>query len=206
MNLTLTGADEKTDISELSELSLKSEIAILYSATNKDNRYPRREWIKEALPELTRCAIHICEKSAREQLIKKELDDILFYVQRIQVNGTVSFEELVSICLLYSSYEIITQYNPENEILNYTKFDNHSILIDGSGGRGISPETWSAPDVDKPIGFAGGLGPDNLKEEMVKIKQVSKWGAWVDMESKLRVDDWFSVDKAWEVCRIFNKL
>ena len=38
------------------------------------------------------------------------------------------------------------------------KAKNHSILVDGSGGRGISPDSWPLIETDKPVGFAGGLG------------------------------------------------
>jgi phosphoribosylanthranilate isomerase len=79
------------------------------------------------------------------------------------------------------------------------KATNHCILIDDSGGRGISPSIWSAPHTSKQIGFAGGLGLDNLAGELEKIHAVAGTGSWVDMEGKLRTHDLFDLDKA-EAC------
>jgi hypothetical protein len=46
------------------------------------------------------------------------------------------------------------------------------------------------------VGYAGGLGPDNIATELVKIRPSASSIWWLDMEGKLRIDDWFSVDLA----------
>lgn len=77
-------------------------------------------------------------------------------------------------------------------------------LIDGSGGRGLLPEHWPSTCGDMRVGYAGGLGSDNLLVELPKILQVASPGWWIDMESSLRVhsgqfdiepSDTFSLEK-----------
>ena len=64
-------------------------------------------------------------------------------------------------------------------------------LFDSSGGRGVVEKSW--PKIPHheygPIwcGYAGGLGPDNIKEELQKIEEaVGEAEIWIDMETKLR--------------------
>lgn len=49
---------------------------------------------------------------------------------------------------------------------------------------------------NKTVGFAGGLGPSGLGAEISKIRMINPNFGWVDMESKLRSDDWFNVEYA----------
>jgi hypothetical protein len=60
-------------------------------------------------------------------------------------------------------------------------------LYDGSGGRGVSPDKWFPPLPGKRCGYAGGLGLDNIKDELIDIKRVADNApVWIDMESSLR--------------------
>jgi len=56
-------------------------------------------------------------------------------------------------------------------------------------------------------GYAGGLGPDNLKKELAKIHRLAGSRAyWVDMETKLRTDDdAFDLAAARRCLEISNK-
>jgi phosphoribosylanthranilate isomerase len=84
---------------------------------------------------------------------------------------------------------------------------NHSLLVDGSGGRGLSPERWVKPTTSKRVGFAGGLGPDNISAEYARIKEVAEGDFWIDMEGKLRDEnDWFDTEKAYRMLRNLNEL
>jgi hypothetical protein len=64
----------------------------------------------------------------------------------------------------------------------------------------MSPEQWDRPDTCKPVGFAGGLGPNNILVEIQRISSVATGNWWVDMEGKLRdKNDWFDLTKAMAV-------
>ena len=201
-SITFTGLDEYTIISDAADLSRSAEIGILYSAGPKSrNRYPSLGFIEYAVPHLTKCAIHICGLGAREELRSGKLKEILPHVQRIQINGEVGPEELASLCGLFPRHEIITQNSPLNARLLQVKCDNHSILVDDSGGRGIGPKMWFAPDTPKPFGMAGGLGPRNMAIQLGRgIAHLWPW--WIDMETKIRSqDDEFSIDLCKEVLK-----
>jgi hypothetical protein len=82
-------------------------------------------------------------------------------------------------------------------------------IFDASGGLGISPKEWPRPQYHQsgyafspplPIewlyhGYAGGLGPENLEEEINRISAVlrdsyySQCRVWLDMETKVRSDE-----------------
>ncbi len=215
MNITLSGIDEKTDIDLLNESILKLEIetieaGILYTfSPDGRNRYPRKEWILETVPKLKNVSIHICGSRARQQLLNGELDNILVSVDRIQVNGKVDEETLNKLCYKYKKQYIITQHYNENIDLLKTIWANHSILIDSSGGRGITPTSWPKLNTYKYIGYAGGLDADSITVQSEGIKKVLGWNSttsWVDAESKLRDEnDWFSIDKARKFIEATNR-
>jgi len=69
---------------------------------------------------------------------------------------------------------------------------NISVLFDASGGKGKLPETW--PNSIKNCGYAGGLTPDNVEEQLCLIKSLvgKNSPTWIDAESGLRFYDQFS--------------
>lgn len=202
-SITVTGADERTDIFWLSKLDC--EAGLLYTAMPEGrNRYPRREWLAEAVTRLPRAALHVCGRFARMQLVRRELVDLTDHVQRIQVNGALTVPECEEICAFYPKHTIITQHSRANQFLLAVKANNHAVLVDASGGRGVLPPLWRRPDTAMPVGFAGGLGPGNLAEQLHHISFVAVRPWWVDMEGRLRDDDWFACDKAQAAVEVFH--
>jgi len=126
--------------------------------------------------------------------------------QRIQVNGGILALEVEHLCEMYPRHTIITQHHDNNAHLLFVRSLNHAVLLDTSGGRGISPSAWAQPATEKPVGFAGGLGPDNIARELQTILEIARPGWWADMEGKLRVDDWFSLELAGEVVAQFSSV
>ena len=205
--VTLTGVDERCSKRDLTELLVRNvEVGILLSANPEGrHRYPSLEWIGDAVSFLgDRCAIHFCGRAAREGLLDSQYDWLVDRVGRIQINGSLADSDLDWALAHWPEKTIITQwaFTPEEYRDIHETSDNHAILIDGSGGRGIVPKAW--PEIRHPvkdIGFAGGLSPENIKQELTKILAIAQGGAWIDMESSLRVDDWFSMERAREVVR-----
>lgn len=83
------------------------------------------------------------------------------------------------------------------------------IVVDTSGGRGIERSEWpNAKEAglgERPLGFAGGLGPDNVAKQLPAIaKAASDRPFWVDMETRLRDEnDCFSLshcNRVLEAC------
>ncbi len=199
--ITLTGADEKTDLPALARLD--AEIGILYSVerAGTDNRYPRIEWIRDAVKYLPHVALHVCGAPAREELLTHKLDSLLPYVDRVQLNGTFPSAVLQEALHKFPETTFITQVNAAvttlvNAVVE-VESDNHQLLVDYSGGKGVLPERWTAPKTSKRVGFAGGLSHRNIPEQLPLILPLTKEGWWIDMETSLRDEhDNFSVSLA----------
>lgn len=50
-------------------------------------------------------------------------------------------------------------------------------------------------------GFAGGLNPENILERKEEIDILWEKDYWLDMESGVRTDDWFDLDKVEDICK-----
>jgi hypothetical protein len=78
-------------------------------------------------------------------------------------------------------------------------------LIDTSGGGGVVPEAWPAPlEPSYTItGYAGGLSPDNLEEQLKLIgKQVNNFSCFIDVESGVRTNDRLDMKKVRKFLQI----
>ncbi len=208
-HITMTGVDASTDLFMLPE---GIEIGVLYTATPKDrNRYPESHDIVRMMTYMQmqgrRIALHVCGKTAREQLINSQLMFMTERVQRIQVNGILDAAYVRTVCRMHRNKTIIVQANEKNLRLCDVSEVNLAMLVDASGGRGVSPTEWIRPDVDNPVGFAGGLGLHNIRDELPRIMEVATGDWWIDMEGKIRSDDdKFDVFKAIEVVRIAKEV
>jgi len=201
--ITLTGIDERTDLAAVKELSNGVvEFAVLFSGKSEGrHRYPTLEFIAKALDYMGgELAVHVCGGTARKMLMLENGNTVFRKASRIQINGVLSEEELKTALALYDRQTIITQHTEHNRKLLMTWGDGrHSLLVDNSGGRGITPGAWKMPCTSKPVGFAGGLGSDTLTAQMAKMPQefFARYQWWVDMESSLRDEqDWFSIERA----------
>ena len=144
MKVTFTGVDARTNLIRIPQ---GVEIGLLYNANpEKGNRYSSPGIMLEIARILyssgTNVAIHTCGAAAKEQLLAGHLDQLAEYANRIQVNGIVAPDELVEIGTRFPDKEIITQDRKNNSSLLNLPLNNHSILVDSSGGRGISPKEW----------------------------------------------------------------
>lgn len=199
VEITFTGVDSRTN---LDELPCGVEYGILFRiSTAGQNRYPSRKSAAAMMAYMVTgghaVALHVCGARARTALINGQLMDLTAWPQRIQVNGRVEPWELEDICRQHPGHTIITQDSEWNRGLLDEEWKNHAILVDASGGRGKSPDEWARPDTDKPVGFAGGLGPDNIQSELTRIRAVATGDWWIDMEGKLRDEqDWFDASRA----------
>ena len=208
-HITMTGVDASTDIFMLPE---DIEIGVLYTATPEGrNRYPESHDIVRMMTYMQmhgrRIALHVCGKTARDELINSQLMFMTERVQRIQVNGILDAAYVRTVCQMHEKQTIIMQANEKNLRLCDISEPNLAMLVDSSGGRGVSPVEWIRPDTELPVGFAGGLGPHNIAKELPRIMEVATGDWWIDMEGQVRSDDdQFDVFKAIEVVRIAKEI
>lgn len=207
--ITLTGADERTDLPRLAKVDCEVGILLSLNGMHGRNRYPHDGWINDALRALPRVALHVCGRRFRDFVLRGGLHQYARLPERVQLNGNVSNAELETVTSLYPTVVLITQWQPGREGPRVTPKNGgqfHQLLVDSSGGRGISHATpWPLINTTKRVGFSGGLGPSNLLVELERMKPALRDGWWVDMESSLRENDWFSVGRAEECAGIMHQ-
>lgn len=229
--ITFSGADNSIEPAELllnivmwnrNSVQPTIELGILLSAKNMGApRYPTIEW----LDELTKynsiahveLAGHMCGAWARDMAagnftFADSFPQYWAVFKRIQIN-LKGYDGLVANTMFdnLKKYGKNKQYIIQMDGLHDWILDeclkqkiNVAPLFDQSGGEGKTPAKWPTYNnelIDR-IGWAGGLGPDNLTEEINKIAETNKeyshgidnW-IWVDMESKIRTNDKFDIKK-----------
>lgn len=204
--ITFTGADDTTDPKGMVELSQQFpfiEWGILVSRSQTGmHRFPSHDWIHELLRINTKLqtplnlSMHVCGSWIRKLLLgEDEIPLSMEQFQRVQLNfhaercpcNHLDFADALK---KIGDKQFIFQFdgaggNKHMEAVQGLGI-NTAPLFDISGGRGILPEQWDEP-LDVPYqGYAGGLGPDNLEEQLPKILQAANGrNIWVDMETKL---------------------
>jgi hypothetical protein len=211
---TLTGADNSTDQRDLFRLSTEypfGEWGVLFHDEQQGNgRYPSLAWIEDLCHQMrqfqsARFALHVCGHRAILDFLNGvgDVSLLALHFPRVQLNlnaSTVDIRRLADAIQRHPERIHITQHNDVNKYLwlELRELRNHAVLFDESGGRGISPTNWSTPLPAKSCGYAGGLGPDNLEQELPRIaRAASMMPFWIDMEGKLRDNlDQFDVSVA----------
>lgn len=227
--VTITGADDATDINEIVRLSreypfVEWGILVFKSTIKPSIRFPSWEWCREfasaAIKNGLNVSTHLCGEWVRELLGGKidwtELPDVLAVSRRAQINthGVPHAAVLRSIESLRigSTYvirgglrhdrEFIVQFDGVNDLFAYAAKDHYinvSALFDGSHGAGKLPEHWPVAAVPFPCGYAGGLGPENVIQQLSYITRVCPRPFWIDMETKVRTNDGLDLDAVEKV-------
>ena len=230
--VTLTGADDQIDPKDLGELSKEFpfvEWAILFSQSKAGvPRYPSYDWVKKLFKTQEsyrmNLAAHLCGKWV-DDVIKGHftfLADPTHYnaFSRIQLN--MSSDRILGVLECEPLHQCVKKYGKE-VILggNYSRisvsgafFEETGLfpLFDASGGKGILAKDWPQPFKNKSgealfCGYAGGLKPDNLSEQINKIGQVVDSAIWIDMETGIRTkSDNFDLAKCRQALEIVCEL
>lgn len=206
--VTITGAADDTPVAELVALSKEFpfvEWGILVSwAQEGSGRFPSRAWMDAFLASAAEhnlnVSTHLCGSFVRDllagQLAWPGVPPIWALSRRIQINThgkklTWGLGMLRSMDRL-SDKQFIFQWDGVNDRLAYVAYghgSNVAALFDLSAGAGILPERWSPPETAFPCGYAGGLGPDNVAEQLERIAEVCQVPFWIDMERRVRSED-----------------
>lgn len=206
--VTFTGADNTVDPEDMLNLSKEYhwiEWGILVSKDNfGTHRFPSEKWIdtlllhNELAGNIMNLSLHVCGRWVRD-LLKGSVSitvptapfkriQLNFHAERTDCNVPEFSDALLSL----GDHQFIFQIDDADgnkhleSVAALDKNINVAPLYDTSGGRGISPLKWNKP-MNYPIqGYAGGLGPGNLEDQLTKILEVSEGKEiWVDMETKL---------------------
>lgn len=214
--VTITGADDSIDAHELYHIWKDYpfvEWGILFSTKWASYpRFPSKIWLWKFRDVQAACVPtcqHLCGQYARTFLSGTPIkgpwfDDFC----RLQLNFHATRLHIGWDRLIENSFSwdkpIIMQMDGVNEAVYEQLLKHYPAvfpLFDLSGGTGVVPEEW--PKMVAPYcGYAGGLGPSNLADELSRIEQaVGDAEIWIDMETHVRSDDnrLFDLDKV-KVC------
>jgi len=207
-SVTCTGVDSFTDIRALPK---GVEYGVLFSNSARNGKRQNSELdLIRIAEELNKhghkVSIHVCGRDARSEAMNGRLPAASM-AQRIQINGHIAEDEVATLCERYSVHTIITQFSDGSKTPRSEVADNHRLLVDASGGRGIIPPKWERPrEAKKANGFSGGLSPENMDCELRKIAMVAIDNFWVDMELTLRDgNDKFNPDRIFSIISFFKK-
>ena len=210
--VTLTGIDERTDLTRLPDSGgdylLEYAILISRSKNGQEPRYPSYTTVQTMIKKLQDehiLAAHFCGAPAREILqgiVPQELHWLKGMVDRIQINANekdtlAGWQKAADILNLVGITPI---FQWRRDIWPAFMDGRADVLLDRSGGRGIAEQIWPVRGNYKgKIGYAGGLGPDNLPISDIAKAAGNSSKYWIDMESSLRTHDWFDIEKAAKV-------
>jgi hypothetical protein len=213
--VTVTGADDSISPEEMVEITKAFpfvEWGILVSArvpAEGGPRFPSLAWLRRLRSaqhiHSLNISMHVCGAWVR-QLCKGDwtefdkspvVETLLPIVQRVQLNFHSYAHKVVMPAFTDGfrgvPWTLLLQSDGVNDALIRTAKDNLktvAVLHDKSGGAGELPEGWPALLRGMANGYAGGLSPMNVADELRKIEQiVGGETIWIDAESRLRSSD-----------------
>jgi len=223
-HITFTGIDSRTDATLLVKIQKEfpiAEFGILtsYHWYENGNRYLDPRLIRKFLGKGLNLSLHICGSAAHDAALG-DYGDIRHltygtygYIPRIQLNISERKDNPKVVSSTPYGHEIIIQQRDINNLELFSSTQEKwreycgslSILLDASGGRGIDTPLTVLPLTNK-VGYAGGFNPDNVSEKLSYLLANHTTGNfWIDMESGVRTDDWFDLDKVVDVLKKCSK-
>lgn len=200
------------------------------SQAGKTPRFPSWEWMVTLQARASQfpmsLSLHLCGRWVRDLLLGKRSDQLsegtLFLFQRVQLNfhaeNTPCHGDWFHLALRdMGNREFIFQIdgkggNRHMESL-WDRCDKtgeqvrSTALFDISGGAGILPQQWPQPiwmqddTYHDYHGYAGGLGPENLTEQIPLILEAAGDKCpriWIDMETRVRSDS----DRLFDLAKV----
>ena len=219
-HITFTGIDGKTDLVELWKLQQQypiAEFGVLVAKNWRENgnRYFNPSYLDALESRGLNLSAHLCGSIARAAVrgdfgpFREWAIAYPYIFNRCQLNIATSKEnpDSFKLCcgdtLLFD--EIILQQKSVEDCplwIGSPASDYVTVLFDASGGQGIDTPIKVMPVIHK-VGYAGGISPENVAEKLTYLLQNPDVGDfWIDMESGVRTDDWFDIDKVRKVLEI----
>ena len=217
--VAITGADDGVTVEDLNALQKEYpfvEWALLYMPERAgEKRFPSEKWLQDFSTHYKGAhrAMHLCGGAflgfvENDPAILKTMKGF----RRIQLNlefgdvdGKYDPQKLIEQIRAHPEHEFVIQYTEKRKNLLpvLATIPHHAILFDGSAGAGVLPGAWPAPLSGHFCGYAGGLRPENVKDNIEKIaKTAGDYETWIDMESGVRTDDRFDLAKVRQVLAI----
>lgn len=221
--VTITGADDKTNIKDLVKLSEEFpfvEWGILFSASKPgSNRYPTKGKRDQFAAAGLNLSAHFCghySSQVIENSCFDEIDNLDYHYNRVQLNynftvnnGAFDYQCIKKLMRYIEGCDnrsIIIQHNKANAkvvllILHTEVIPDMHFLYDSSGGRGVGIKTIHPPLPVSYTGYSGGIAEYNIDSICQKIAGAThhifnaERKVWIDMESGVRTNDELDIAK-----------
>lgn len=215
-----TGPDDAVDPRDLAALSEQYpfvEWSILYSPKDAGTpRNPTVSWIERFSEICATChtCLHLCDKGLTDFIAGEEtVMRVMKPFKRIQLNleyldagSKIDAQALAARVRSLPQWEFIVQYGRKygHFLSAFNDIPHHAVLFDGSAGEGIVPGEWPRPLDGHACGYAGGLNPDNMRQNLEAIARATPAGytTWVDQETGARTNNVFDLAKVKRVLDI----
>lgn len=218
-HITFTGIGIDTDIEELKQIQREYpivEFGVLLSKNWKENgqRYFDPSELYRLRFTGLNLSCHVCGSIARDAIKDKweplyELTrGMLGIFNRCQLNVAYEqpTEETPSVRPPLDLNELIIQQRCANRMELFNTIRNRngmSVLLDPSGGRGIQALMAPPGIIGLKTGYAGGFDHNNVKDKLICLFCNEYVGDfWIDMESSVRTDDKFDLNKVRRILEI----
>lgn len=203
------------------------EIAIQAHPSRMSFGMPRNNWFGKLLTEslymnpFPNLAVHVnmewCNDLCQGKIAPEIQNWLSLYhtngtpvIRRWQINihgsktETFNADAIAKLLNNFHDNEFIFQYgNTEYDKIQKLNATGarFSVLYDMSCGTGELAKSWNSPlFANHPQGYAGGLSPENINENLGKIAQVAgnRTDIWIDAEGKLKtpVTKKFDINRA----------
>lgn len=210
--VTLTGVDASVDLDHLIGLVRQPklppiEIGLLYSPgrSGQEPRYSSADWLSAARRALARAgvrtALHLCG-DAVPNLVEGGITETALAngFGRIQLNVNLARHPHLKGRIMGAAHPerpFILQVNENNQFAPGEAPPGLHLLVDGSGGRGLTPRGWQSTITGAFTGFAGGLGAATIDKQLPKIAAAAQGRPyWIDCENALRDErDFFCLER-----------
>jgi hypothetical protein len=205
--IAFTGADDPALIPGMKRLSARYPIEwgmLLDDAQAGRPLFPDEEARRTMLaaPGL-RWAAHVCGEQAQRIANAPDTATIdLHGFTRVQVNHGFSGsspEQAENVIAFGRKRGVRTMLQCLSDFPVEARLD---WLFDISFGRGNRPTAWPALPASGPFcGYSGGIGPATVVETLAAISPATGCTYWIDMESGVRTEGRFDIEKCAQVCR-----
>lgn len=214
--VSITGADDAVDVADLSALAAEFpfvEWAIPFMPERAGrNRFPTAKWMDGFLAGYKgrHTAIHMCGNGllgfieGDGEILQRTqgFGRIQLNIRFANVGGLYDPRQLVERVRSMPDRQFILQYGSDTESLLglFGDTPNLAVLFDESAGKGVNPGAWPVPLPGHRCGYAGGMNPDNVKQNIEMIaKAAPRYTTWIDMESGVRTDNALDLAKVRRV-------
>ncbi len=222
-HITFTGIDARTDVQMLRAIQEQHPIAEFgvltsYHWYDNGNRYIDPRSLSNLCGLGLNLALHVCGSLASRAAdgYWDSVDHLLVHCLglfgRVQLNIANRTDNPYRLASEPTSdTEVIIQQKEARDIefFERSKWMNISLLLDASGGRGVDTPINVLPNAGKAfkVGYAGGITPDNVADKLSYLMENENVGDfWIDMETGVRTNDWFDLEKVSRVLEICEPL